>query len=224
MPDTLGWLFTSDILPDSSPLPPEGEFQSGVGPGSERILEALGAATGNTLHRVRVRTPNPRWRIDASRNARPVLRQFCKAIVVEVLSHYPDVDAVVRAYFEANGAYETARAICRYVEKDFAWSGAWDAARGQSSDTDGRWNDARDAAAVAGIAAYGSGWDPRRAAARDALKSAVRSSEWDAAWEAVNDVVWVKAWNGTDSPRGDHVAHLLAYDAQLEALVMDEFT
>ena len=169
---------------------------------SERLIDALQYAPGETLCRVRpggkiVSHDNDKlvasertilWRIDAA----DPLRVFARRCALSII-HLWDAPAVVREWLETGredlrataraAASWAAGATARDSAGDAPWDAAWATARVAARDAPwARWAAARDAAwATAGIAAG--------AAARVAARAATRHAAWVAARDAQNTVL-----------------------------------
>lgn len=124
----LGWHFVDETLKDGADVPPDGEALTAGGPlqlcerglhASERVLDALKFAPGDTLCRVECDGVEERqidkfvcasrtivWRIDAEE----VLRAFARRVALEV-SEYWDMPDEVRRYLETGN--ETLRVAAR---------------------------------------------------------------------------------------------------------------
>ena len=145
MTEIKAWHFTSATLRDGRPIPEEGKWLVHDGPivpcesglhASERLLDALSFAPGNTLHRVTLRgdvtlhgdpvdklVASERridWTLDEATTER-VLREFSRWCALQVI-HLWDVPEVVREYLESGD--ESLRDAARAA----AWAAAWDAA------------------------------------------------------------------------------------------------
>ena len=166
--ELLAWHFTGDKLRDGRLIPALGEWLVHDGPiricdaglhASERLIDALRYAPGETLHRVTVRGIEDRQddklvarerRIEWSLDAEPVLRAFSRRCALDVLPLWPDAPEIVRRYLETgdesirDAAWDAARAAAWAAARDAARDAAWLAA----------WHAARDAARDASISKY----------------------------------------------------------------------
>lgn len=161
------WHFVGDTLRDGRPIPPDGEWLEHDGPvkmcesglhASDRIIDALKYAPGNTICRVECRKivdedydkfvcreRRIAWRIDGE----TVLRQFARQAALSVI-HLWDAPQVVIDYLKTGDD----------SLREAAWAGAEDA--------------------VAGAAARDAAWS----AAREASWAAAWTAVWSAAWTA----------------------------------------
>lgn len=168
----LAWHFVGATLRDGRAIPPDGEVLIHKGPlvicesgmhASERLIDALQYAPGNTLCRVRMSGKAVRqddklattertilWRIDAT----DVLRAFARRCALDV-AHLWEMPPVVRQYLETGD--ESLRAA--------VWAAAWDARAAARTVT---WDAARTAARAA---EWDAAW-----AARDA-RAAVMAAQ-----------------------------------------------
>ena len=156
-----GWHFVGDKLRDGRPVPADGEVLTHDGKvipcrsglhGSERLIDALKYAPGNTICRVEawgdvlreddkfaVRNRVILWRVDGE----ALLRQFAREQALSV-AHLWDMPAIVREYLGTDD--ETKRAA-EGAARAAAWDAAWDAARVHAGAArDAAWAAAWDAA------------------------------------------------------------------------------
>lgn len=134
-----GWHFVSDTLRDGSGVPADGVTLTHDGPlvicktglhASERILDALTYAPGNTICRVEAegceaqghddkfvcRSRTILWRV----NGELILREFARHCALDVI-HLWDAPAVVRQYLETGDENK------RDAARDAVWDAVWDA-------------------------------------------------------------------------------------------------
>ena len=219
MTDTLlAWHFVGDTLQYGRPVPPDGEWLVHQGPivpcesglhASERIIDALYYAPGNTVCRVEMRgeimpdggdqiVARERrilWRVDGAQ----LLNEFARRCALDVACLW-DMPDVVRRYLETgnddiraaawNATGDAARNATRDAARAAAWNAAWNATRAAA------WDAAR---AAAWDATRAAAWDAARAAAWNAAWNATRAAAWDAAraaaWDATRDAARAAAWD-----------------------------
>lgn len=139
------WHFVSDTLRDGSPIPADGVTLTHDGPlvicetglhASERIIDALMHAPGNTICRVEVegcetqghddklvcRLRTILWRIDGEK----ILREFARKCALEVM-HLWDAPAIVREYLETGdeSKRDAAEAAAEDAAEAAVWAAAW---------------------------------------------------------------------------------------------------
>ena len=179
------WHFVNESLRDGSPIPADGEklvhdgelimCESGLH-ASERIIDALKYAPGNTICRVElsgeIETDTGKcvasertilWRVDGE----DLLREFARKCALDVI-HLWDAPSVVREYLETGDE----------SKRDAAWAAARDAAWDAAGATAG---------ATAWAAARAAAWAAARAAAGAVARAAARDAAWAAAWDAAQD-------------------------------------
>src|SRR5271166_1776269 len=200
----LAWHFVGDKLINGDPIPADGELLHYDGPmemcksglhASERIIDALRYARGNTVCRVECFTDIERgpdkficrdrvilWRV----NAELPLRAFARTQALNVI-HLWNAPDIVREYLETGD--ESKQSAAR--------SAAWYAARSST-----------DAAAAAASTALSSA----EYTARSAARSAAWSAAWYAEWSAAESAAWYAAWYAAES-----AAWYAAWDAARSA-------
>ena len=151
------WHFVNDTLRDGRPIPPDGEWlvhdgelvmcESGLH-ASERILDALIYAPGNTICRVEVdgeilhdddklvaEKRKILWRIEGEQ----VLTAFARWCALQVVHLWDAPDVVIKYLTTGNentryAARYAAREAARYAASAAAREAAWDAARAAALD------------------------------------------------------------------------------------------
>ena len=138
-----GWHFVGSTLRDGRPVPADGEIlthgseviicRSGFH-GSEKLIDALVYAPGNTICRVEAwgyvwreddkfaaRNRVILWRVDGE----TLLRQFAREQALSA-AHLWDMPAIVREYLETGD--ENKRSAALSAAASAAWDAAWEAA------------------------------------------------------------------------------------------------
>ncbi len=184
----MGWHFVGDRLRDGRPIPADGDVLRHDGPvvicesglhASERIIDALRFAPGNTICRVEMRdvvasqddkfVARERvilWRVDGE----DVLREFARTVALELLHEWatddtPDIDTVVEYLLTGDTSL---RSAAHWAAHSAAYSAVRSAAY-----------------SAAHSAVRSAAYSAVRSAAYSAVRSAVRS----AAYSAANDLL-----------------------------------
>ena len=203
------WHFVSGTLRDGTATPKDGVPLIHTGlveicfsglHASERIIDALQYAPGNTICRVECgdvvdsqddklvcRSRTILWRLDSEE----VLRDFARKCALDV-AHLWDMPPIVREYLEtgredSRAAASAAASVASNA--NVASDAAWDAARAAGTASTSR---ATNTFSVASDAAWDvasdAAWDAASAAARTAPRTA-RDAAWDAARDEQNKVL-----------------------------------
>ena len=211
----MAWHFVGEKLRNGRDIPPDGKTLVHKGPlklcvsglhASERLMDALQYAPGNTVCRVKCHGTilkdtdklictrrTIEWRLDATE----LLRSFARQCALDV-AHLWDMPDVVRQYLTTGD--ESLRAAARDAASDAAWvAGRVVAATAAANDA--AWVAASDA-----TAARDAAWVAARAvSASEAASDAV----WVAARVAAIDAAWITASDAAGDAQNDRLTAMI---------------